>query len=829
RRAKMIYIIDVFKFFRSYTLRRPKFINLLIHWIMIGSYIKTSGRAIVRNKLFSSINIIGLSISMSVGLLMIAFLADLLSYDKFHDKASRIYRVNSSHHSLNNPPMFLASNSVKAGKKISETVAGIEETVILRRQFGGDANYNDNIVPVSGLWATDNFFKLFSFPLLTGDAKTALKEPYSIVLTESAATKVFGKEEALGKSIKFDTTLYVVTGVMEDVPKFSHIRFEALVSFATAEIQQKNNTQFLNFGSVWNNYIYVLLPPEGTKPESIQGNIDKLAAAESKGLEHTTIKLWLQPLSEIALGEDLSNPIGPTMNADIVWVIGGLAFVVILCAGFNYTNLSIARSMRRSREVGIRKVIGALKGHVMMQLIAEAVIISLMALVIAFGLYLIIRPQFLSFAPEVSTMVSLDLSVRTILFFIALAIVVGLAAGLLPAFFFSKVNAVSVLKDASSLKVFKRLNMRKALIVVQYVFSLIFISATLIGYRQYKSFLTFDLGYQTENILNISLQGNKPDALIKELSEIPEVSMISKSQMVTSVGNYWGSSMKYNDPKDSASVWYNKVDENYLPLHGHRIIAGRNLKAKVNNEETEVLVNEQTLKRFDIGQRKPEKALGEFITVDGRKLEIVGVLRDFHYGKVDSQIEPVIFRYGGDGDARLVNVKIQSKNLPATMETIAAKWKKVDPVHPLEARFYDDLIEEAYQEFSVMIKIIGFLAFLAISIASLGLLGMVVFLTETRIREISIRKVLGATEGNLIYLLSRGFLLLLLIAAGIALPVTYIFFEQVVLPNFAYHEAIAISDLIIGAGAVMLVALVMIGSQTLKVAHSNPAQVLKSE
>lgn len=829
REARRIYVVDVFKFFRSYTIRKPRFVNLLIQWIMLGSYIKTSSRSIVRNKLFSSINIIGLAISMSVGLLLIAFLSDLVSYDSFHEKGSRIYRVNTKHGYLDREICDFASTSNKAGNLIREKITGVEDLTIIRNGFGGDAHIGDNVVPVQGIYADEHFLSVFTFPLLKGELKTALKEPYSIVLTEKSAKKLFGDTDAFGKPVRFDSIDYMVTAVLKDIPTFSHIQFESIVSFSTIELKAKDDKDFSGWLSIWQNYVYLVLP-ENTDLQNLQSSLDKLSSDENAAFEHEKNTLALQHLSDIALGPDLSNPIGPVMMVSVVWVVAGLAFIVILSACFNYTNLSIARALRRSREVGIRKVNGASKSHVLGQFIAEAVIIALLALVFSFGLFLILRPQFLSIAPEMASMVTLDLSIRVILGFVGLAITVGIVAGFLPALFFARINAVQVLKDVTSVKVFRHLNMRKALIVAQYTLSLAFITTTVIGYKQYRSFLTFDLGFSTENILNIRLEGNKGDALIKELSEIPEVNGISKSLMITSVGNYYGTNMKYNDPKDSVGVWYNSVDEHYLPLHGHKLLAGRNFSAKANKDsESEVIINEQTMKRFHIGDGDPSKAIGEIVTVDDKKLAIIGVLGDFHYGKVDSKIEPVAFRYHTEPNQGFVNAKISSTDLTATMDRIEKAWCKIDAVHPLAATFYDDQIEKAYGEFSAMLKILGFLAFLAVCIASMGLLGMVVFITETRLREISIRKVLGASEGNLIYLLSRGFIVLLTVSAMIAIPATYLFFTEVVLSNFPYSSPISMTDLFGGVFVVIIIAGIMIGSHTLRVARTNPARVLKSE
>ncbi|GAB2577667.1 ABC transporter permease [Spirosoma areae] len=828
RQARLIYCLDALKFFRFYTVRKPDFINLFIHWIMIGSYLKTSRRSLVRNKLFSFINIFGLAVSMSVGLLVIAFITDLRSYDDFQAKKDRIYRVITTYQNLEQPAMDLASTSVKAGKKIRESVAGVEDVTILRNGFSGDAHVGETTVPLEALWADDSFFRVFTFPLLKGDPATALKEPYSLVLTEKTAKKLFGEADPLGKVVRFDTLNYTVTGLAKEVPKLSHLRFEALISFATADRQQpQKDPNFYSWENIWQNYVYIVLP-SASDPESLQATLAKINSQENAAITNKTITIALQPLKQAALGPHLSNSIGPNMTPLLVWILGGLAFVIILSACFNYTNLSIARSLRRSREVGIRKIIGALKSHVLGQFMAESVIIALLALVFSFGLFLFLRTQFLALNPFIENLVSLDLSPRIILYFIALAIVVGVAAGFLPALFFSRINALQVIKDASAIKVFRHVSMRKALIVIQYTISLMFIATTLIGYNQYRGFLTFDLGFTTENILNIRLQGNKGNLLINELSKIPAVRKISQSMMITSLGSIHGTTMKYTAPQDSAMVWLNLVDEHYLPVHNHKLIAGKNFSLRPKTgEESEIIVNEQVLKRFNIAKKDPQKALGEQVTVDGQKLAIVGVLKDFHYGTMENKIEPVMFRYSDDQPGGYLNVKIMSTDLPATLASIDDAWRKIDKVHPLEAKFYEDQIEEAYSQFSVMLRVIGFIAFLAICIASLGLFGMVVFTTETRLKEISIRKVLGASESGLIYLLSKGFLGLLSVAALVALPATYFFFDKVVLNNFAYHQPIGLYELLASVLVVLLLAFLLIGSQTLKAARSNPVKNLK--
>jgi putative ABC transport system permease protein len=829
-RANLIYLVDAIKFFRPYTVRRPKFINLLINWIMIGSYVKTSGRNLMRNKLFSMINIVGLAISMSVGLLLISFVHDLLSYDRFHENGDRIYRVVTWPGKNHDESGEFASTSVRAGMLIKERVPGLEEVALMRQEHDGDAVVGDKTLPIGRFWADPSFFKVFSFHLIEGDQATALSAPYSIVLTEASAKKLFGNDKALGKVIKFDTLEYQVTGIMKDIPRFSHIRVESLLSFSTLELLTLEDRRFQSWGSIWSNYVYMLFA-EGTTPEQIQVHLDAICEQENAVDETVHRDLALQPLYDIALGKDLSNSIGPTFPIVVVWVLSALAMIVILSACFNYTNLSIARSIRRFKEIGLRKVIGAKSGQVRHQFLAEAVIVSLLALVISFGIFLLLRDGFISIAPEIQYIVDLQLTPVMVIAFIIFSIVVGVVAGFLPAIFFSKVNIISALKDSSSVKVFRHLSIRRLLVVVQYTMTLVFITATFIGYKQYKSFLAFDLGFTTDNILNVRLQGNNSDVLMNEFNEIPEVQGISRSHMVSSIGNYWGGTMKYKDMNDSSFVRLNAVDENYFPLHDYKFVAGGNFIARPASKEAagEMITNEFVLRKFNIANNDPVKAIGEEIDFEGKKYTIVGVVKDFHYGKVDNQIEPVLFMYWDGWKNGFVNLKIHTEDPIATMARIEQAWKKVDRIHPLDAVYYKDAIQRAYSEFSAMITVIGVLSFLAISIASLGLFGMVVFTTETRLKEISIRKVMGATPGNLVVLLGRGFVWMLCISAAIALPLTYFFFESVVLTNFPFHAPIGAAELFLGLGGVLVIAFVMIGSQTFKAARSNPAEVLKNE
>lgn len=830
-RARLIYVVDVCKFFRSYTVRKPSFFDTLIHYIMLISYVKTSGRNIYRNKFFSAINIIGLAISMSVGLLMIAMLHDVMSYDRFHEKHDRIYRVISKYeYNKNADEDFYATTSLRAAKIIKDEFVIPEDVAILHRGFNGDLTAGAKSIPLRGIMTNESFFNVFSFSLIKGNAATALKAPFSIVLTETSALKLFDTSDALGKTVKFEDRDYKVTGIVADVPTFSHLQFDVLASLSTREITRKDDENEMKWDNMWSVYTYVLMPQHADL-EAFRKNLDRVSAKEDPSVRLTHIKLDIEPMDGIIAGENRSNQLGPVIGKTVIMIFSILTFIVILSACFNYTNLSVARAFKRSKEVGIRKTIGALRSHVAAQFIVESVIISMIALSLAFGLFLLIKPHFISMEYSLQTLLVLDLSPGLILSFIGFAIVVGVFAGLVPALFFSKLNAIQVLKNLSQKNIIKGMTVRKALVVFQYTISIIFITGTAILYKQYKHFLAYDLGFTTANIVNIKLQGNKPELLQKELEELPEVQQISKSMAIMSVGNYYGMRVKYFKlPQDSANIFFNGIDEHYVPLHNISLLAGRNFRAKTDSaKESEIIVNRDVLKRFNISPDKPEEAIGEMLTMKDVNLQIVGVVDDFEYGRANNKraSKEVALRYTNDPE--YLNVKIQSDDWLETKAKIEAIWKKIDPVHPVDAKFYDEQIEESFQGLQAAIKLGGFIAFLIIAISSIGLLGMVVYTTENRMKEVSIRKVLGATEVGILYLLGKSFFALLMIATVIGLPITFLFFDQVMLPDMANHAPLGVMEFVIGVIGILSIALLMIGSQTIKVAKTNPAEVLKTE
>ncbi|OEK05501.1 hypothetical protein BFP71_08235 [Roseivirga misakiensis] len=798
---------------------------------MFKNYFKTSVRSIVRNKLFSAINIVGLAISMSICLLVISIVSESFSYDKFHADYDRIHRVITQYQFLEDDPNDFASTSILAGQRTMEEVPGLEASTMLVSNYSEDILINDKYYPIEGRFATEDFFEVFSFNVLRGNASTALEEPNSIVITDKTAERLYAGKDALGKTMVTKSGKnYLITAIVETPPHASHFTFQSLISYSTYKAERNENPDskyWISWNNIWSNHVYIKLL-ENTKPAEVNARLLSISEEENKASDRISNTVSLQPLTNIIMRSDLSNSNGKVIGIEVIWILTGLTLVIILSAGFNYTNLSIARSLRRSKEVGVRKVIGATRGHIFTQFILEATIISMISLCISFFLLQVLKPQFVQLLPEFAEAYQLNTEVSLVLYFILFAVIIGVMAGTFPALFLSKLNAINALKNSGSGRLFSRVNVRKALIVIQFTLSIAFIVAASIGYKQYKYALGFDLGFNTENILNVRVQGNDVGQLEAAFSKIPEVTDISKSTLVASTGSTYSATFKFEDPMDSTSLFYNAVDEKYIPLMKHDIIAGTNFTglSKDPKEESVVILNETAIKHFNMGT--PTEALEKNVEIDGKKLKIIGVVRDFHYAKIQDDIEPFGFR-NTNNQYYIMNLKIDTKDVLNTMQKIEQAWDSVDEVHPLNAQFYDERIERAYADFSILFKVVGFLAFVSISIATMGLLGMSVYTAETRLKEISIRKVLGATEGSLIKLLAKSFMWLLCIAALIAVPITYFVFDSLILIDMANRINIGVIELFSGVVIIFTIGFFTIGSQTWKAAKSNPAQTLRSQ
>ena len=619
-KANLIFLLDVLKFCRLYTIQKPKILGQMTFFNLIGNYFKTSIRSIARNKLFASINIVGLAVSMSVGLLMITYINETLSFDEFHEKKDRIYRVTSTYSSItNDDPFDLASTSVFIGEKLRSEYSGFEKVLIMRRNFRADISKGENIISVRGHYSSPEFFDVFSFELLSGDPHSALIEPNSIILTEKTAQKLFKGDNPVGQVVMFGEEAYTVTGVIQDVPRNSHVQFEALASLSTLENKHRDDetSSFFTWRSIWMNYVYLLME-DGTTPAQANRYLHEIAVEENAKTDRFTISHEVESLSAIAPGRDLSNQIGPNITWESIYQLLGLTLIIILSACFNYTNLSIARSLRRAKEVGIRKVVGASRSQVLTQFVFEAIVISVFSLVIAVALYLMLKPEFVQSIIGEDT-IAMEFRWLHVLYFLAFAVAIGLISGFLPSLILSKLKAISILTDVTKLRLFKGVSLRKILIVFQFSISMALIIGATITYRQYNFSINYDLGFTSENVLNLDMAGNDPAILMAEIEKLPEVTDMSLSGMIPSTGEIWADEVKYKDPLDSVKIYINYVNKDYARIHELNFLAGETFPFDLNGEdEAKFLIIDRNLSER-LGFENPDQAVGEVLYLDRRE------------------------------------------------------------------------------------------------------------------------------------------------------------------------------------------------------------------
>ncbi|MEZ4852503.1 MAG: ABC transporter permease [Bacteroidia bacterium] len=517
RKAKSIYRKEVFMMIRPSVVRKISLPHL--NYIpMFRNYTLVSFRNIVRNRLFSFINIIGLAISMAVGLLVISFLTEMYSYDDFHSKKSQIYRLTNSQIITGRDNSNYATTAPLTGRKLEEEYTGFEQIVYLNKGFWGDIKKGESIVEFSGLFASEAFFEMFDFELLHGSPENVLKEPYSTVITEEMAVKIFGETDVVGEVIQLnDNDQYTITGIAKNPPRKSHIRFDALGSFATLELKYKDNPSFWKWNNMWSNYIYLTIPDEQSL-ERVQQSLNLIAQEENDNnpLLSYDIEVGIQPLTDIFPGKRLNNQLGVRMDKSNIHSMIILALIVLFSACFNYTNLSLARALKRVREIGIRRTIGAKGREIFTQFTLEAVIITFFALIIAFCLFWVIRPEFISLNRMFRLTTLLELNAEVMTYFLLFGLGIGVIAGFVPALIFSQQKTVNILQGSKGAQM-KGVGIRKAMIGLQFTLSIGFAILVTLAYKQYQFALNFDLGFQTENILNISSRDNDIDALAGKL------------------------------------------------------------------------------------------------------------------------------------------------------------------------------------------------------------------------------------------------------------------------------------------------------------------------
>ncbi|WP_462253683.1 ABC transporter permease [Ekhidna sp.] len=827
RKARRIYFWEVIKMLRPSVVAKPS-PSSNNRMALLASYITISMRNLRRQKLFSFINIFSLSVAMSAGLLVIGMISDLLKFDEFHEHKNEIYRVISTANYQGQTLKTQASSPRFLGEEMALQIPGIQVTNLGRR-IQGLATANQKNIDIKGIYADEHFFDFLSFDLKKGNPSSVLSEPFTVILSESFVAKVYETKDPIGETIDIEGLgTFIVNGIIEDAPQFSHLQFDAIVSISTTPLLanqgkiDKTHDYWENIDRYY-NYIYI---PENIEKANVERWLESTAPSFFKEPDYFTAKFELQRINQIVPGPNISDSIGPKMIFLPVIILCVIAGAILLSAIFNYTNLSMARSMRRAREVGVRKLNGASRTSIFGQFSVEAIILSLFSLLLGIVFFKFLRTGFISLLPRAEEMVSLELTPQLIIWFLCFAIVTGLIAGLSPSLFFARLSSLNALRSGKALRTLSGINFRKGLIVAQFTLSIIFVMAVVITHKQYSYSLNKDLGFDRSNVLNVSLQGNDPEIIKAEMMKLPEVSDVSFSSYVTGVGT--SHNLQIVDARNGDTVWVHQisVDEVFLGNMDVKLVAGRNFESNENkSRESTIIVNETFVKSF--GLNSPSEALGTVFDLQGQTVQIVGVIQDIIYKNLEDHIYSLVVR--NNDSYQFANLKLASSDVLRTLDNVERVWETIDPVHRIDAQFMDRQIEDYYKFLVDFMMIFGFVGFLAISISSLGLFGMAIYSTQVRMKEIGIRKTFGASEKKLIFLLSKGFFKMVTIAIIIGTPICYVLFDKVILAQNVYRTDITIRE--IGGSIIFLMVLcfITIITQTWKAARTNPASVLRDE
>jgi len=812
---------------------------------MIRNYIKIAFRNILKHKVFSIINIFGLALSMSVCLLIISMIVGLSQYDRFHEHYDHIYRVLCK---KTNQSTFSASASMPVRQALLKDYTGIKKVVTFKKGFGGDASYQDTTVPLFGFFCSEDLFEVFSFKLKMGNPANSLRDPYSVILTLESAKKLFGESNPIGKIISFNerglvsagipnkntpTYLgdYTVTGVLDEASGKTHLEFDILASLNTLpllELQGKENALVGNWDNIDQTYHYVLLEYQ-RNASYFQGILDQMSNSTEAIFDNYSIIFKAQPFSKITPGKLYRNPFSMRLPIQVIYFLALLAAIVILSACFNYTSLSLAKSLSRAKEVGIRKISGAYRYQILGQFIGESIIISIISLLLAIGILQLLKPAFSSlwFTKYIKVDMAENLSINLI--FLAFSVLIGIFAGIIPAFYLSSFKPLKVLKDVNGLKMFRKITIRKALIIAQFSTSLFFIITTILIYYQLNYMMQSDYGFKKENIINVPLQGNKFELFTNQIKNHSGISRVSGSSMILATG---GTSYTYlkkiDEMNDSTGVSLMFANRNFIENFELSIIAGKNFPEVLSDKaENFFIANEVTVKK--LGYKNIHDIIGEAFIVDGldNPLTVLGIVKDFHYSHLIQEIGPFIIRYNPE-EFMYANVRVNPEYQEGILIYMEDKWKELDKSHAFEFQFMDQQLAESHEIFGDIGFIIGFISILVVSIAGLGLLGMVIFVTQTKVKEIGIRKVHGASLNDAVWVLSKGFLILLLISVLIATPLAKIA-NEVWLREFAVRIEFGFEILTIGILIMLIIGLFTIFSQTIKSSRRNPVETLKYE
>jgi putative ABC transport system permease protein len=807
---------------------------------MLRNHILVAIRNIRRHKFFSAINILGLSVSMTVCLAVIMLISDQLMYDRFNTNGRRIFRVISrpvSAAGSETGAMDNATTPMTLRDELLHNYTGISQGVRLKRGFGNhwmEIEGRDINIPVAGYFADPEALQFFQYELEEGDAATALKEPFAVVLTREAADRLFEENHPVGLTLKVDKDLYKVTGVLKRTSHKSHIVFDALASMATVKSLQSSGRMghdLDNWFNYWDGWTYVMGDERGSanKISDHLARIYNERIAVNKDPEKYRAKFALQPLFDITPGAFINNPIGPSMPWIIVGFLSTLASIIMLTSCFNFTNLSVARALSRAREIGVRKVNGASRRNLILQFLSESVVVSMFALVIGFVGVWLIKPLLLQL--NFARLFQWDLSINTTVygFCILFSVVVGLVAGAIPAVMLSGFQPVKVLKKLHNVRLFSRLALRKGIIVTQFSLSLVFILSVIVLYKQLNLFLGKDHGFRHDHNIVVRLNGAAYEPFKAALNKYPNVESVAAASHLPASGESRGGGFSNAATGNEwVSIFYFDTDENYTDNLALSFVAGGpfDLTHPSSNAD-KIIINEEAVKAMHY--KSPQDALGQqmLFQEDSTQKTIIGVLKNYNHQILLSNISPMALLYHPSAFA-LAHIKYAG-DLDAAMSSVSFAWKSVHPDFKLDAATLDEKMEMFYQTtLGDLVRLVTVITILAVFISCMGLMGMATYATETRVKEIAIRKVLGSSDTQIVGLLSGGFLKLIVLSLLIGIPLAW-FLNNQWLQLLAYRTSVDAGVIAASGCILVLLGMITVGSQTIRAAFTNPVDNLKND
>jgi putative ABC transport system permease protein len=815
---------------------------------MLKNYFKTAFRNLARNKVFSLINVAGLSIGISSALVIYLIVSYDFNFDKFEKDRDRIYRVVSDF-KFSGEDYHNSGVTYPLGNAIQKEVTGIENVTHF---YTGDDDTKIAVPDAAKkeravfkkqdhvVFADNNYFDLVSYNWIAGSKKTALQRPYETVLTESNAKTFFPKlkpSEIIGREIIFNDSIHTnVTGIIKDLNENSDFTFKTFISLSTLEnklLDPEDKNEWGNTNSA--SQLLVKLAP-GTSPQKISKQANTLREKYKKPdpEDHSTTAYSLQPLSDIHFNTTYSSFGARTAHKPTLYGLLALASFLLLLGCINFINLTTAQSAHRAKEIGIRKTMGSSKQQLIFQFLSETFLLTLCATVISIVITPLLLKVFSDFIP-----VGLHFTMEPgiIIFLIALILIVSILSGFYPALVLSSFKPVLVLKSQAASNTGKTRNMwmRKTLTVAQFVIAQIFIIGTILVSKQISYSLNKDLGFKKDAIVCLNTSYNDtvrshPFMLMEKLKAIPEIALVSLANNPPSTNNLWTSTIKFRDGKKEteADVQIKLADTNYLRLFQIKLLAGTNLPC--SDTTTSVVINESYAKT--LGFKNPNQAIGKFIQWDKKNIPICGVVANFHQRSLHDPIKPLLFTTK-TRQMRAINIALMPQNADGTLwktaiNKIEKAWKEIYPEEEFSCTFLDDSIRKFYTAEQQISKLLMWATSLAVFISCLGLLGLVTYITNQRTKEIGVRKVIGASVMQIITLLSKDFLKLVLIAFLIAIPIAW-WGGYKWLENFSYKTNMSIWMFALGGTIMFAMALLILCIRTFKAATVNPVKSLRSE